>query len=205
MDHIAELALAGSLAWASGIRVYATIFIVGLLGRLDYLHLPEPLLVLEHTWVLAASGIMVAGEFFADKVPGFDSVWDALHTFIRIPAGAFLAWGAMGDATPAAQAVAAILGGLVAGGTHLAKSGGRAIINTSPEPLSNWTLSFGEDGLVLGGLFLAITHPVAFLALLAVFLAIVIWLLPKLFRFVAVLFQRFRGSDIEPTAQRSRM
>jgi hypothetical protein len=195
VDHIAELALAGSLAWASGLRLYATIFIVGLLGRLEYLHPPEPLLVLEHTWVLAAAGIMVAGEFFADKVPGFDSVWDALHTFIRIPAGAFLAWGAMGDATPAAQAIAAILGGLVAGGTHLAKSGGRAVINTSPEPLSNWTLSFGEDGLVLGGLFLAITHPLAFLVLLAVFVALVIGLLPKLFRFLTGLFRRPRGGD----------
>jgi hypothetical protein len=195
VDHLAELALAGSLAWASGIRLYATIFVVGLLGRLEYLHLPEPLLVLEHTWVLATSGIMVAGEFFADKVPGFDSVWDALHTFIRIPAGAFLAWGAMGDSTTAAQVAAAILGGLVAGGTHLAKSGGRAVINTSPEPLSNWTLSFGEDGLVLGGLFLAITHPAAFLVLLAVFLAIVIWLLPKLLRFLGGMFRRLRGGE----------
>jgi hypothetical protein len=195
VDHLSELALAGSLAWASGIRLYATIFVVGILGRLEYLHLPEPLLVLEHTWVLAASGIMVAGEFFADKVPGFDSLWDALHTFIRIPAGAFLAWGAMGDSTTAAQVVAAILGGMVAGGTHLAKSGGRAVINTSPEPLSNWTLSFGEDGLVLGGLFLAITHPAAFLVLLAVFLAIVIWLAPKLIRFLAAVLQRLRGRD----------
>ena len=195
VDQLSALALAGSLAWASGIRLYATIFVVGLLGRLEYLHLPEPLLVLAHTWVLAASGIMVAGEFFADKVPGFDSVWDALHTFIRIPAGAFLAWGAMGDATPAVQTAAAILGGFVAGGTHLAKSGGRAVVNTSPEPLSNWTLSFGEDGLVLGGLFLAITHPVAFLVLLAAFLAIVIWLLPRLLRFLAALVQRLRGRD----------
>jgi len=193
MDQLSQVALAGSLAWASSIRLYATIFVVGLLGRLDYLHLPEPLLVLQHTWVLTASGIMVAGEFFADKVPGFDSAWDAIHTFIRIPAGAFLAWGALGDATPAAQTAAAILGGVIAGGTHLAKSGGRAVVNTSPEPLSNWTLSFGEDGLVLGGLFLAITHPLAFLVLLALFLALVIWLLPKLFRVLAAMFQRLRG------------
>ncbi len=204
MDYPSQLALAGSLAWASGIRLYATIFIVGLLGRLEYLHLPEPLFVLEHTWVLAASGIMVAGEFFADKVPGFDSVWDAIHTFVRIPAGAFLAWGAMGDATPAAQTAAAILGGLVAGGTHLAKSGGRAVINTSPEPLSNWTLSFGEDGLVLGGLFLAVTHPLAFLVLLALFLALVIWLLPKLFRVLAGMFQKLRSRDGDSTMPAAR-
>jgi hypothetical protein len=190
MESLSQLALAGGLAWASGIRLYATIFIIGMLGRFGYLHLPEQLLVLQHTWVLMASGIMVVGEFLADKVPGFDSVWDAIHTFIRIPAGAFLAWGAMGDATPAAQMAAAIVGGLITGGTHLAKSGGRAAINTSPEPLSNWTASFGEDGLVLGGLFLAITHPLAFLILLVLFLALIVWLLPKVFRFLAGIFRR---------------
>ena len=200
MESLSQLALAGGLAWASGIRLYATIFIVGMLGRFGYLHLPDQLLVLEHNWVLWASGIMVAGEFLADKVPGFDSVWDALHTFIRIPAGAFLAWGAMGDATPAAQVAAAILGGLITGGTHLAKSGGRAAINTSPEPLSNWTASFGEDGLVLGGLFLAITHPLVFLILLVLFLALVVWLAPKVFRFLVRVFRRLfgRAKESEP-------
>ena len=195
MESVSQLALAGSLAWASGIRVYATLFVIGLLGRFDYLHLPEPLLVLEHTWVLTASGIMVVGEFLADKVPGFDSVWDAIHTFIRIPVGAFLAWGAMGDATPAAQAAAAILGGLVTAGTHVAKSGGRAALNLSPEPLSNWTASFGEDGLVLGGLFLAVTHPLAFLILLVLFLALVVWLVPRLLRFLLKIF-RWRSDPL---------
>jgi hypothetical protein len=193
MESLSQLALAGGLAWASGIRLYATIFIIGLLGRFGYLSLPDQLVVLQHSWVLTASGIMVLGEFFADKVPGFDSVWDAIHTFVRIPAGAFLAWGAMGDATPAAQMAAAILGGLITGGTHLAKSGSRAVINTSPEPLSNWTASFGEDGLVLGGLFLAISHPLAFLVLLVLFLAFVIWLLPKVFRYIARIFSRLSG------------
>ena len=193
MESLSQLALAGGLAWASGIRLYATLFIIGMLGRFGYLHLPDQLIVLQHTWVLIAAGIMVVGEFLADKLPGFDSVWDAIHTFIRIPAGAFLAWGAMGDATPAAQVAAAIVGGLITGSTHLAKSGGRAALNTSPEPLSNWTASFGEDGLVLGGLFLAISHPLAFLVLLVLFLAFVIWLLPKVFRFVARIFSRLMG------------
>src|SRR5689334_10805601 len=195
MESVSQLALAGGLAWASGIRLYVTLFVVGMLGRFGYLHLPEQLLVLQHTWVLTASGIMVLGEFLADKVPGLDSIWDAIHTFIRIPAGAFLAWGAMGESTPAAQAVAAILGGMITGGTHLAKSGGRAAINTSPEPLSNWTASFGEDGLVLGGLFLAITHPLVFLVLLVLFLALVAWLLPKLLRFLTGLFRRSAAAE----------
>lgn len=192
-EAISQLALAGGLAWASGIRLYVTILVVGLLGRYGYLHLPQELLVLQHTWVLVAAGVMAAGEFLADKVPAFDSVWDALHTFIRIPAGAFLAWGAMGDATPAAQLAAAIVGGLVTGGTHFAKSGSRAAINTSPEPLTNWTASAGEDGLVLGGLWLAIAHPVAFLVALVLFLALVAWLLPKLVRFIRRLFRFLTG------------
>lgn len=195
MESLSQLSLAAGLAWASGIRLYATIFIVGMLGRFGYLHLPAELLVLEHDWVLMTAGIMVVGEFLADKVPGFDSVWDAIHTFIRIPAGAFLAWGAMGDATPAAQTAAAILGGLITGGTHLAKSGGRAAINTSPEPLSNWAASIGEDGLVLGGLFLAISHPLAFLILLVLFLALVVWIAPKVFRFLARAVRRLFGGE----------
>jgi hypothetical protein len=177
--------------------LYVTILVVGLLGRCGYLHLPDSLLVLQHTWVLLAAGVMAAGEFLADKVPAFDSFWDALHTFIRIPAGAFLAWGAMGDAVPAAQLAAAIVGGLITSGTHLAKSGGRAAINTSPEPFTNWTASVSEDGLVLGGLWLAIAHPLGFLVALALFLALVIWLLPRVFRYVMRIFRRLSGAMSE--------
>ncbi len=203
MVSLSQLALAGGLAWASGIRLYATILIVGLLGRYGYLHLPEQLIVLQHTWVLAAAGVMGVGEFLADKVPGFDSVWDALHTFIRIPAGAFLAWGAMGDSTPAAQMAAALVGGMITSGTHLAKSSTRAAINTSPEPFTNWTASVSEDGLVIGGLALALTHPAVFLVALALFLLALIWLVPKLFRFLARVFRRLRGRTIEtlPSSQ----
>lgn len=204
MESLSQLALAGGLAWASGIRLYATILIVGLLGRYGYLHLPEPLLVLQHTWVLAAAAVMTVGEFLADKVPGFDSLWDALHTFIRIPAGAFLAWGALGDSTPAAQMAAAIVGGLITGGTHLAKSGGRAAINTSPEPFTNWTASAGEDGLVLGGLFLAIQHPLVFLVALALFLGLVAWLVPKLLRYVVRVVRRLSGREEPATLPASR-
>lgn len=198
MDSLSQLALAGGLAWASGIRLYATILVVGLLGRYGWLQLPEPLLVLQHGWVLAAAAVMGLGEFLADKVPGFDSVWDAVHTFVRIPAGAFLAWGAMGDSTPAAQAAAAIVGGLITSGTHLAKSGGRAAINTSPEPFTNWTASLGEDGLVLGVLFLAIQHPLLLLTALALFVLLLVWLLPKLLRFLGRVWRLLHGRDRAP-------
>lgn len=193
MDQLQQVALAAGLAWASGIRLYAGIFIVGLLGRLGYVHLPADLLLLQHDWVLGASGVMLVVEFLVDKVPGFDSVWDAIHTFIRIPIGALLAWGAMGDSGPALQIAAAILGGAITGGAHLAKAGTRAAINTSPEPFSNWTASFGEDGMLLAGLWIAFHHPLAFLVLLVLFFAAVIWLLPKLFRYLARLWQRLRG------------
>jgi hypothetical protein len=200
MESLSQLALAGGLAWASGIRLYVTILVVGLLGRYGYLDLPSALELLQHDWVLGAAAVMALGEFLADKIPAFDSLWDALHTFIRIPVGAFLAWGAMGDATPAAQLAAAIIGGMITSGTHLAKSGSRAAINTSPEPFSNWTASATEDGLVLGGLWVAIAHPAVFLVLLVVFLLLLAWLLPKLLRFIMRMFRRLAGRTHDPIA-----
>ena len=202
MEHLQQLALASGLAWASGIRLYAAIFIVGLLGRLGYVQLPTDLILLEHNWVLGASGIMLIAEFLADKIPGFDSIWDTVHTFIRIPIGAMLAWGAMGDQGPALQIAAAIFGGAIAGGTHLAKAGARAAINTSPEPFTNWTASASEDGLLLGGLWLVFAHPAAFLVLLALFLALTIWLLPKMFRYLARIWRGLGGGgEPAPTSR----
>lgn len=197
MDMISQWALAAGLAWASGFRLYAAVFVIGMLGRFEVIQLPAALAVVEHPWVLVAAGAMLVGEFLADKIPAFDSLWDALHTFVRIPAGAMLAWGAMGDATPAAQFSAALVGGFITSGTHLFKSGGRALINGSPEPVSNWTASFGEDGLLLVGLWLAIEHPWVFLVLLVLFLGVVIWLLPKLFRLFARILRRLRGREPE--------
>jgi hypothetical protein len=193
MEHLQALALAAGLAWASGVRLYAAIFIVGLLGRLGYVQLPEHLLLLTHNGVLIASAIMLVVEFLADKVPGFDSAWDAIHTFIRIPIGAMLAWGALGDASAETQFVAAILGGAITGGTHLLKAGTRAAINTSPEPFSNWTASFGEEGMLLGGLWLMFAHPLAFLILLGFFLAFVIWFVPKLLRFLRGIWRKLNS------------
>ena len=185
----ATIALVAGLAWASGLRLYLTLFAIGLLLHFQMIALPPALEVLGHPWVLTASGIMVLVEFLADKLPGFDSIWDGVHTFIRIPAGAILAGAAVGYADPVLVAVAAILGGAIASGAHLAKAGTRALINTSPEPFSNWTASLGEDALLVGGLWLMFVYPVLFLALLIVFIALVIWLVPKLFRAVRELFR----------------
>lgn len=163
---LAELALALALAWGAGIRVYAVLFLCGLAGWRGWIELPGGLSVLAHPLVLGASGFMLAVEFLADKVPWIDSVWDAVHTFIRIPAGAALVAMAFGGDSGAVTAVAAILGGAVAAGAHFTKAGARAAINASPEPFSNWAASLGEDVLVPAGLWLAFTHPAAFLMLL---------------------------------------
>jgi hypothetical protein len=165
-----EIAIAAALAWGSGLRVYAVLLAVGLAGRLGWIELPQHLAILSHPLVIAAAGTMAAAEFFADKVPWIDSVWDAVHGFVRIPAGAALAAAVFADSGAAATLAAAILGGSLSAGTHLAKAGTRAAINASPEPFSNWVASFSEDGLVPLGLWLAFAHPLAFLALLAVFL-----------------------------------
>lgn len=169
------VALGSLVAWASGLRLYLVVFVLGLAARLGYLALPEGLAILSHNYVIAAAGLLLAVEFLADKVPGVDSAWDAVHTFIRIPAGALLAAGVAGDDLTALTVAAGLLGGTITAGTHFAKAGGRAAINTSPEPFSNWIASFTEDAMVLGGIWAALAHPVAFLAMLAVFLAIATW------------------------------
>jgi len=183
--------LASVLAWASGIRLYFVLFIVGLAGRYGYIDLPASLGILTHTYVLVAAGVLLAVEFLADKVPGLDSAWDAVHTFIRIPAGALLAAGAIGGEDLTALTIAAgLIGGTITAGTHFTKAGSRAVINTSPEPFSNWVASFSEDALVLGGAWFALQYPVAFLVALAIFLALAAWFLVSFARFVRARFAR---------------
>ena len=182
LDTWQLIALATALGWASGIRLYAVLFVTGMLGFFGWVQLPSGLAVLSHPFVLAASGFMCFVEFFADKIPGVDTLWDAVHTVIRIPAGAALAAGVFGDLGAAWMIGAAILGGGLAAGSHLAKAGGRAAINTSPEPFSNWTASFGEDFLVGVLLWLAFTHPLLGLALVLLMIALAAWLVPKLWR-----------------------
>jgi len=186
------VALASLLAWASGLRLYLAVFALGLGGAFGYLDLPPGLRLLQHPWVIGAAGFLLVVEFFADKVPGFDSAWDAFQTFVRIPAGALLAAGATGDSLSALTLAAGLLGGTITTGTHFTKLGSRALINTSPEPFSNWAASFAEEALVLGGIWLALQHPAVFLAALALFAVLAIWLLPKLWRGAATLWRRAR-------------
>ncbi len=188
MDIVNTIALTMGVAWASGINLYAAIFMLGYLNLTGNITLPPDLQVLSDPLVLAAAGFMYVVEFFADKTPGVDTGWDAIHTFIRIPAGAVLAAGAVGDVSPAAQLAAMIIGGTLAAGSHATKAGSRVLINASPEPFSNWAASISEDVLVIVGLWTALHHPVLFLVVLAAFVAVMIWLLPKLWRGVKRVF-----------------
>lgn len=196
-ETLQPLSLAAALAWAAGLRVYGVVFAVGLLGQLGWVELPGSLRALAHPAVVGVSGLLFALEFLADKVPVVDSLWDAVNTFVRIPAGAALAAMALADRDPGWMIAAALAGGVLAGGTHAAKMGTRAALNLSPEPLSNWAASFTEDGLAVGILALAILHPLWLLGALAVFVVVMIWVLPKLlgaaFRALGAGLRRARG------------
>ena len=187
---IQTLSVAMGAAWASGINLYATILVVGLLGSTGHMALPEALAILTDPLVLGAAGLMYCVEFFADKVPGVDSSWDVLHTFIRIPAGAALAAGSLGDMNSAVMIAAGLVGGGLATTSHLTKTGSRMMINTSPEPLTNWTASLTEDIAVIGGLWVALNHPTLFIGLLILFLIFAAWALPKLYRFIIKMFKK---------------
>ncbi|MDO9106418.1 MAG: DUF4126 domain-containing protein [Methylovulum sp.] len=174
------LALTMGLAWASGINLYATLLTLGLLANSGNIDLPPDLQIVANPLVLGAAGLMYCVEFFADKTPGVDTGWDAIHTFIRIPAGAMLAAGAVGDLNPAVGLAAAIIGGSMAAGSHATKAGTRVLINTSPEPFSNWFASIGEDIAVITGVWACINHPVLFLLGLLAFIIFMVWWLPKI-------------------------
>jgi len=190
MEAVNIIALSMGAAWASGINLYATIFMLGYMGLTGNIALPEELEVLTNPLVMTAAGFMYCVEFFADKIPGVDSGWDTMHTFIRIPAGAMLAASAVGDVTPAVELSAALLGGSLAAGSHATKAGSRLLINTSPEPVTNWGASISEDLLVIGGLWTALNHPVLFLIALVLFIVLMIWLLPRLWRLIKAVFRK---------------
>ena len=203
-DVTQTLALSLGAGWASGINLYAAILVLGFLGATGRMELPEGMEVLTDPVVMIAAGIMYVVEFFADKIPGVDTAWDSLHTFIRIPAGAILAASAVGDVGAGTELAAALLGGGMAAASHAAKAGTRVLINASPEPFTNWTASIAEDVSVVAGLLIALNHPVLFLALLAGFLVLLVWLLPKLWRGIKRVFgaiaRFFRGGSKETGA-----
>jgi hypothetical protein len=203
LDQISTtLALTMGLAWASGINLYATLLTLGILANTGNIVLPPDLQIVANPLVIGAAGLMYMVEFFADKTPGVDTGWDAIHTFVRIPAGAMLAAGAVGQLDPAVEIAAALLGGSLAAGAHATKAGTRVLINTSPEPFSNWFASVGEDVAVIVGVWGCINHPVLFLVGLAGFIAFMVWWLPKVwvgvkkvFRFIGRLF----GTEDSPS------
>lgn len=197
------LALTMGLAWASGINLYATLLTLGILANTGNIDLPPDLQIVANPLVIGAAGIMYFIEFFADKTPGVDTGWDAIHTFIRIPAGAMLAAGAIGNLDPAVEIAAAIMGGAMAAGSHATKAGTRVLINTSPEPFSNWLASVGEDIAVIGGVWACINHPILFLIALTFFILFMIWWLPRIWTGVKKVLQfiinLFRSTGTPPT------
>jgi hypothetical protein len=200
MGTLEALSLAMGAAWTSGINLYATVAVLGIAGRMEMIQLPPRLDLLMHPGVIGVACLMYLIEFFADKVPYVDSGWDALHTFIRIPAGAVLAAASLGELTPALELMAILAGGAVAASSHSVKAATRLAINTSPEPFTNWTASVAEDVTVLGALWLIFNHPVVIIILLLVFLAAVVWIMPKLVRVARRGFQALRDrlSGIKP-------
>jgi len=193
MGTIEALSLAMGTAWTSGINLYATVAALGIANRLEMIQLPQNLEVLSHPGVIAIACTMYFIEFFADKVPYLDTGWDALHTFIRVPAGAILAARSLGDLNPALELMALLAGGSITLIAHATKATTRLAINASPEPFSNWAASITEDLTVFGSLWLMFHHPIVMIILVLVFLALVAWLVPKIYRLAKRGFQALRN------------
>jgi hypothetical protein len=180
-------------AWASGVNLYGTVVVLGMMDNHGFIDLPPDLQILASWWVLAIAIFLYLIEFVADKIPVVDSLWDALHTFIRIPAGALLAAGAVsgldvGLGEEAQTMISLLVGGTIAAGSHFTKAGSRAAINTSPEPVTNSIASVTEDVAVFGALYTVVFHPVVLFVLFALFVLLLIWLVPKIWRFIGEVF-----------------
>lgn len=204
MDTTQLAALAAALGWASGLRLYAVVFLTGLAGWLGWVSLPVDLQVLSHPLMLGASGFMLFMEFFADKIPGLDSLWDLIHTVIRIPAGAALAAGVFGADQGTFAMAAALLGGTLAATSHIAKSTTRAAVNTSPEPFTNIGLSLAGDAIVPASLWLSVAHPLVFAVALVVALIAMVcltWVLAKFLRQVLGKVSRLLGRRPDPDSR----
>lgn len=200
MTVFSTLALAMGASWVSGINLYASVATLGLLGRFAKLQLPGELTVLTSWWVIGVATALYLIEFVADKIPVIDSVWDGIHTFIRVPAGAVLAAATFGDFDKGIQAVAFLLGGGLALSSHGTKAATRAVINTSPEPVSNITASLVEDVVAIGSVLLAVFYPVILIAVVLIGLVVSVVVLPKIIRYFRAIIAKLRGKT-KPAAQ----
>lgn len=190
LDTPQLLAIAAALGWASGLRLYLVLFLTGAAGALGWVELPAGLKLLQHPAMLGASGFMLFVEFFADKIPGVDSLWDLAHTLVRIPAGAALAAAVFGADHATWATIAALLGGTLAATSHVAKATTRAAVNTSPEPFSNIAVSLFEDGFVVFMLWLSATHPALFAIALVITLVVAVLLMVVLVKFLRLVLRK---------------
>ncbi len=193
MDWFATISLALGSAWTSGINLYATVTVLGLLQKFGATKLPLGLTVLDNWWIIGIGGFLFAVKFFADKIPYVDSVWDVIHTFIRIPAGAVVAYAATNELDPTISTIATLIGGGLALSSHGTKAALRATANLSPEPVSNWALSFIEDGIAIGGTVLAVFAPIIILIVIGIFGLFFVWFVPKVFRAIRRLWNAIRS------------
>ena len=200
MDFISTLAIGMGASWVAGINLYATVATLGLLSRFANLKLPGELEVLTSWWVIGIALFLFVVEFVADKIPVVDSTWDVIHTFIRIPAGAVLAATAFGDFDKSVQVIAFLLGGGLALSSHGTKAATRAVINTSPEPVSNIVVSLAEDVLAVVSILLAAFLPVVIFFVIAAGLAVSLWVLPRVIKFFRQVFRKIRGLFSPATA-----
>lgn len=182
MDLFSTLSLAFGSAWTSGINLYATVTVLGLLQKAGATQLPLGLTALDNWWIIGIGGFLFLVEFFADKIPYVDSVWDVVHTFIRIPAGAIVAYAATSEVDPTITVIATLFGGGLALTSHGTKAALRATANLSPEPFSNWVLSLTEDAIAILGTILAVIAPFIIMTVLGIFLIFFIWFIPKVWR-----------------------
>jgi len=207
MEWFSTLTLALGSAWTSGINLYATVSVLGLLQKFGGVKLPGGLDVLDNWWIIGIAGALYIIEFFADKIPYVDSVWDVVHTFIRVPAGAVVAWAAVSEMDPAIVIPATLIGGGLALSSHGTKATARIAANFSPEPVSNWLLSLIEDVIAIAGTLLAVFAPILIAIVLVVFVIMFFWFFPKIIRAIRRLFNAagamFRGESFKEVARKA--
>ncbi len=207
MEWFSTLSLALGSAWTSGINLYATVSVLGLLQRFGGVKLPGGLDVLDNWWIIGIAGGLYVVEFFADKVPYLDSLWDVVHTFIRVPAGAVVAYAAVSDMDPTIVIPATLIGGGFAFASHGTKAAARVGANLSPEPISNSVLSLVEDVIAIGGTLLAVFAPVLIAIVLVIFTFVFLWFFPRIVRAVTKMFRAvrafFRGEGLREVARKA--